>query len=275
MRKGGPGHGRMDAPYGELSTRPLHALVFLLPLIVLYEIGSVFALGRADGSAPAAGETIRAHRMIESLFRAVGAGNIHLPEISVLLPGILAIAVLLIWHLLRRDPWKIRLSVLGWMGAEAVAWTLPLLVLAGMAGRALALAATGAGEAGGAGVGAADGLAAMSFPARATIAIGAGVYEELLFRMVGIALAHFIAADLIGMGEKKAAAVAVLLSAIAFGFYHDVYTESGALQWGLLLYYVAAGLYFGGIFVWRGFGIVVATHAIFDLIVLGLRPPSG
>jgi len=101
------------------------------------------------------------------------------------------------------------------------------------------------------------------------------VYEELLFRMVGIALVHFIAADLIGLGEKKAGAVAVLLSAVAFGFYHDVYSESGALQWGLLLYYVAAGVYFGGIFVWRGFGIVVATHALFDLIVLGLRAPGG
>src|SRR5690606_11890820 len=101
------------------------------------------------------------------------------------LPAIVMVVVLLVWHVLRRDRWRLELPVLGAMALEAVAWTPPLVVLALVVQPALTdavAAVAGAGPAAGAS------LTELSREARATIAVGAGLYEELLFRMVGVAL---------------------------------------------------------------------------------------
>jgi hypothetical protein len=42
----------------------------------------------------------------------------------------------------------------------------------------------------------------------------------------------------------------------------------GGIDWRLLAFYCAAGLYFATLFVTRGFGIVVAVHALYDIVVL-------
>ena len=49
--------------------------------------------------------------------------------------------------------------------------------------------------------------------------------------------------------------------------------QSNAPTWvpfayGFRPFFLLAGLYFGGVYVWRGFGIVVAVHAIYDLVAL-------
>ncbi len=253
--------------YFHLSQRPLHILIFLSPLIALYELGSAVSL---HGAQSGAAETIRAHRLMSGFFEAFGVGGLFLP-------GILMIVVLLIWHVLRRDPWRIELPVLGGMLVESAALALPLIVLGQMIGRALSRVVSHAPEAlalaaGGASNGAAmSAFAELSWQARATIAVGAGLYEELLFRMVAISVLHLLAVDVLGMKPRMGAALAVVISAAAFALYHDVWLAGGGLEWGRTTFYFAAGLYFGGLYVLRGFGIVVATHAIYDLIVLLAR----
>ncbi|HBS29059.1 MAG TPA: hypothetical protein DEB06_06325, partial [Phycisphaerales bacterium] len=150
--------------------------------------------------------------------------------------------------------------------------TVPLLVLGQVVYR---LFDTGGG---GVGVGlvetaGADAPAALSKGALATIAVGAGLYEELLFRMVGIALAHVILADLLGMRDFAARAVAVVISAAAFAAYHDIAGPAG-FDLGRAAIYFFAGVYFGAVYVLRGFGIVVAVHALYDLAVLVVLPGS-
>jgi hypothetical protein len=244
--------------YFHLSTRPLHVLVFLLPLIVLYELGSALYL---SGGAPGAIETIRAYRLLSSFFTWFGVSGLYLP-------GILLLVMLMVWHLLTPDRWRIDVRVLGWMLIEAVAWTVPLLVL----GQMIFRAAQGSGAPAMAALAAGDPLAALSAPARATIAIGAGLYEELLFRLVAIALIHLVACDLLRVRDGAGRIIAVVLAAVAFALYHDVLTPQGTLDFGRLLTYLFAGLYFGAVYAARGFGIVVATHVLYDLAVLVLLP---
>lgn len=262
--------------YAYWSTRPLHVLVFLLPLVVAYEIGSALYLSQSGQAI----KTIRAERILSSFFEVFGAGGLYLP-------GIVLIVVLLLWHLLSRDSWRVHWQVLLGMLVEAVVWTVPLLVLGQIMQRAfhgepavfatLAQAAQHAGaaapSAASAGAGAASsGLAALSIPARATISIGAGIYEELLFRLVAIALFHTIAADLLRIRDGTAKVIAVFAAAVAFALYHDVMLPGGGLDPGRLAIYTLAGLYFGTVYILRGFGIVVAVHALYDLAVLVLLP---
>jgi hypothetical protein len=290
-----------DQSYLRLSTRPLHVLVFLLPLILFYEAAAAFHVIGGEGVE----ETIRARRILSDFFRVFDVGGIYLP-------GILVFVVLLLWHFLTRDPWRIRWRVIWLMMLEALVWTPPMLVLgqvlyklmSGSMGAqppvsgalesmthavtALAnLGATpGATEAATAAVadhaGTMSGdLASRPMMARAAIAVGAGLYEEMLFRMVGIALFHLILVDLIGMGQRKGTILAVVFAACAFAFYHDVtlgpgVAQAASVRWTDAGFYIFAGLYFGLVYVWRGFGVVVAVHALYDLaVLLILTRPEG
>jgi membrane protease YdiL (CAAX protease family) len=110
----------------------------------------------------------------------------------------------------------------------------------------------------------------LPWQARVTIAIGAGLYEEMLFRLVGVAFLHFVLADVFKLKHGTASAIAVIGAALAFAVYHQYHFASGEINWPWLLFLTAAGLYFGMLYILRGFGIVVATHALYDILVLVL-----
>lgn len=219
--------------------RPLPILLFLTPLIAMYEVGSTLYL--TDTETGVVRETIRAHALFARFFELFGVGG-------AMLPGVALVVVLLIWHVMGGFPWRVRPTTLALMALEAAAWTLPLFVL----GQAAELVALAAAESEGRPLG---GLA--------TIAIGAGLYEELLFRMVAIAAVHFVLVDLLKMKDSYGQIGAIVVAAIAFAVYHDEWTSN-------MVFFLAAGLYFGALYVYRGFGIVVAAHAFYDLIVLTL-----
>lgn len=230
--------------YFWLSTRPLHVLVFLIPLLVLHELGSVFFL-----SDPSRGvmETVAARRIVSGFFETFGAFSFYLP-------GLAVAVVMLIWHQLENDRWKIQLRVVPLMWMEAALWTLPLLVLGLLiAPRAAAVGVPSPEQ--------------LGLGARLTLAVGAGIYEELLFRLILIAAIHFVLADLFKAGHRAAYTAAILISALAFAAYHDI-APGGRMLWSLAAFYFAAGLYFAILYVVRGFGIAVAAHALYDIIVL-------
>jgi len=229
----------------------MHILVFLLPLIVVYEIGSVRFLTNAQTGAM---ESIRAERLLRDFFEAVGVAGLHLPALAI-------VAVLLSWQIISRDRWRVRFPVLVLMGFESLAWTLPILVLNNAIGGSLLGGA--AGDTMSALTAVAD-FSGMSWPQRVTIAIGAGLYEELLFRMVLIALVHMVAHDLLRIRDYPSRIVAVLISAVAFALYHDTALGDPTK----FAFFFTAGALFGTVYLWRGFGIVVGAHAAYDLIAL-------
>jgi membrane protease YdiL (CAAX protease family) len=260
--RSGPARPLQELAYAELSTRPLHVLVFLAPLLIVYELGSLLYL-----SNPSTGmvETISARRMISTFFETFGAFGLYLP-------GLALATVLLVWHVIRKDRWTLHLPVLPLMAMESVLWTVPLVVLVVILSLAMPQLAPALqlDQADPAAPQAA--LHALSTPARLTIAIGAGLYEELVFRVIAIALVHLLLVDVLGVEKKAGAVLAVIASAIAFTIYHDISTPAGGLNLPLAAFLLCAGLYFGLVYIWRGFGIVVGVHALYDVIALVLAP---
>lgn len=246
------GERRADSSYFEVSKRPLQVLVFLIPFLFLYESGTQFYLSHA---ATGTVDTIRAHSILLGFFQDFGAFGRFLPCVAL-------VAVLLIWHILNGDRWSVNPFVIPAMLMESIALTLPLLVLV------ILIQMMGGGPP--APAFAPQGLPDLSPRGLITISIGAGLYEELLFRMVGIAFLHVIFVDLAKMSEKWGTGLAILLSAAAFAVYHDVTTPSGELEVAKAISLLVAGAYFGIVYVQRGFGIVVAVHALYDIIVLVL-----
>lgn len=249
------------------SMRPLHVLVFLLPLLAAYEVGSILFL-----TDPHVGirHTIEALRVMNGFFNLLGvAGSI--------VPGVAMAAMLIVWHLMRRDPWTIDARTLGGMLAESAAWTLPLLVLSATVQHATStLTGWSSSMPGHTETGllplvqeSTRRLLEQPVATRLTIAIGAGLYEEMLFRLLGLALLHFILSDLIALPARWAGTGAVILSALAFAAYHQPHLAS---DWAT---YILSGIYLGTVYMMRGFGIVVGTHALFDIMVLGVQPALG
>ena len=253
---GSPGRARRPKPraeggYWHEARRPLNVLAFLLPLIVAYELGLALLLRSETGVL-----TITAHQWILTFFNLFGVGTTG----CLYLGGILIIVVLLLWHLLNRDPWKIEPATLGLMVVESLFLTLPLLVLAriidtadvGMMAAALEMQRQ---------------MAAQSTGAKLAISVGAGLYEELVFRMMLIAALHFFLVDMMKASNNLGTGVAIVVAAAAFAWYHPL---GGGDEQALrtVVFYFAAGLYFGAVYALRGFGIVVAVHALYDVVTI-------
>lgn len=259
------------AEYARASRTPLHILAFLLPLIIIYEVGLAM---RHDELATTGG--VRAWAMLAEALETLGVAPSTVVGYS--LPAAVIVVVLLLWHGLEKRPWRLRPSVVLLMFAEAVAWMVPLLLFAGVITRISEPAAippapapiTGAQPLVPATL---DALAHLTWQARLVIAIGAGLYEELLFRMALLALLHAILADLCKLGPKAALAISLPISAAAFAFYHDIWSSSGLDAWPALLYF-AGGLYLGAIYLLRGFGMAVGAHACYNTTVLVLLGPA-
>jgi hypothetical protein len=237
--------------YFEASRRPLEILFFLLPLIALYEYELVRVLRSAEGLV-----TNGAHLAILRLFDAFG-----LDAIALSLPGFLLIAVFLVMHVLSRGPWIVDLSVVTRMVGESAALAIPLLVFAALVERMAPAAQV-------------EDFASLDLGARIAVSIGAGLYEELVFRMALIALVIAICTDLLKMQKPVALVSAVAVSSLAFAMYHPLRGADGAVVPGRFLFFLAGGLYFGVLYVVRGFGIAAAAHAFFDIATALLIAPS-
>ncbi|HZW09755.1 MAG TPA: CPBP family intramembrane glutamic endopeptidase [Phycisphaerales bacterium] len=245
--------------YLAISQRPLHILVFLAPALLAYELGATLYLTGEDGQP----KTIAAWGMLARIFEAFGVVGLHLP-------AILLVTVLIIWHMLQRDRWTLHFPVLGGMAMEAFVWTIPLTILAMLL----------AGDQGGAPAAArvqtdADALLSLPWQARLTISAGAGLYEELLFRMIVIAAAHAVLVDVVRLPEWLGGLLAVVISAGAFAIYHRVPLGGSAEAAGVFAFYFGAGLYFGTLYLLRGFGIVVAVHMLYDILALVVIAPGS
>ena len=102
--------------------------------------------------------------------------------------------------------------------------------------------------------------------------IGAGIYEELLFRLILICALMLVLQDVIGVNQHSAVIIAVLVSAALFGAHHHIDFLTGRanqgdlFDWAKFAFRTMAGVYFAALFAIRGFGITAGTHAFYDII---------
>lgn len=233
--------------YWRCSKRPLEVLVFLLPFIVVYELCLLYVLRDERGTV-----TNSAHEGIIRFF-----GLIEIDMLGLSLPGVAVILVLLIWHMLLHRPWTWAWSSLGLMFIEAVLWTIPLLFFSRVIHEFLPMV-----------MGQEEIITELGPVGRIAISIGAGLYEELLFRMVVIGVIHTILVDVMKFRSLHATVFAVVTSAILFTVYHPLGGVDGTLAMGRVVFYLVAGLFFGALFVVRGFGVVVAVHSFYDIVTM-------
>ncbi len=245
--------------YYRRSQQPLQALLFLAPLILMYELGSlIYATDYAQGVTL----HVKARLMLLGFFEWFGLSGF-------LLPGLIVVAALLGWHIVRKDPWQWQPKTYALMSVESLLAAIPLFMFAlVMAPRP---AAAGVVQGLLAGVGASSGVmlgSAANTPWQAEVifSVGAGLYEELLFRLVLIALLHALLVDWLALPDVWGSLLAMVISSLAFALYH--FAPGNPFSWSLLGFYTVAGFYLACIFVLRGIGIAAGCHAVYDLFVV-------
>ncbi|MEX0937144.1 MAG: CPBP family intramembrane glutamic endopeptidase [Pirellulales bacterium] len=233
--------------YWSETRRPLASLAFVLPLLLLYE-GGVLLLGTA---AVRNGADVWLRQLLDVL----GLGSYFL------LP-ILTVGVLLGWHHTTHEPWRLSASVLYGMLVESAALALLLLAVAHTQAHLISqLDAVG-------GVAAAASVRenVSGLIAAVVSYFGAGIYEEVLFRLLLLPTIAGAIAMLGGQPPLRTLA-AVLLTSAAFAAAHYVGPHGETLSWYTFTFRFLAGGFFAMLFVYRGFGIAAGTHALYDVFV--------
>ncbi len=237
---GGAGAGeplRVLREYVRLSELPLTCLVFIVPLMIAYEVGTVYY---ASDPIHHTEQRIIAFTMMRRFFEMFGATGRYMPAMAV---G----SILVAWHLARKDPWQVDVPTVLGMTAESMLLGLPLLVLCNVVHRYLPLNNSEM-----------RGLLVSS--------VGAGIYEELVFRLIAFTLLHILLIDVFEINRVWASLLIVLTAAVLFSLYHYLGKEQFA--WDTCIFRTLAGVYFGVIFLTRGFGITVGAHAAYDVVAV-------
>lgn len=100
------------------------------------------------------------------------------------------------------------------------------------------------------------------------VSLGAGLYEELLFRVVLVGALLWGGRKLLGWGRVASGTMAVVGGALVFSAFHYIGPYGDPLQVGSFTFRAVAGLAFSGLYVTRGFGITAWTHALYDLLLV-------
>ena len=100
------------------------------------------------------------------------------------------------------------------------------------------------------------------------LCVGAGVYEELLFRLLLLGGGAFVLRKVFEFDRRSSAVVMLVISSALFSAAHHVGSMGEPLNAFIFVFRCLCGVALGTLFLLRGLGVAVWTHAIFNVLVL-------
>ncbi|HVH11187.1 MAG TPA: CPBP family glutamic-type intramembrane protease [Gemmatimonadales bacterium] len=235
--------------YWRLSRAPRYSLLFALPLLVFYQVLAVLESGGT--------RVVRngADVILQSLFVAVAGSWGPLLFMVVLI----VVGLWLVARDRRTHGARLRTAVFGGMLAESILLALFFGVVVGGVTRGVLrlvhpLAVPSGRE--------------LDWWTRLMLSLGAGLYEELLFRVLLVGALAAAARALLGWRAVTAGVAAAVLGAAVFSAFHYLGPYGDHLELYSFVFRMVAGLFFSGLYLARGFGITAWTHALYDVSLL-------
>jgi hypothetical protein len=244
----------MNGVYWPASRSPRYSLLFALPLLVFYQV-----LVAAVPAGPHGGVRNGADVLLQAVFIGLaGSWGPRLFMVCLIVAGLW-----LVGKDLRRNPGRLRAAVFGTMVAESVALALVFGIVVGGLTAALLGQPPPLSHAAGAGGGPQlDGGTVLM------LSLGAGIYEELLFRVVLVSLCAWVARRVFGWRPLVAGTGATIAGALVFSAFHYLGPYGDAWELYSFVFRTIAGLFFSALYLTRGFGITAWTHALYDVFLL-------
>jgi len=229
--------------YWQLSRSPFYSFVFTLPFFALYEIATL-TLNEDQLFHIRNGADV----LLRQFFAIFGDFGIHALNIVF----IVGFVVSFLLQKNRRQMTAVRGSYLMQMFTEGLLW-------GGLLYAFMKLTPT-----------------LLSFPSgrsliqQITLAVGAGLYEEFLFRVVAIFLLIAVIGAILKWERRWCTFTAVIISAFLFSSFHYIGDFGEIFILRTFLLRTLAGLFLGTVYVFRGFGITALAHMSYDFIVVSI-----
>ncbi len=225
--------------YARETRRPWPTLLFLGPLVLSYEWARL-----------AAGPGLPGHELLTP--SAIAGVLTWFGWSGAWVPSAVFVAALLVWHHRVRDTWRVRAWVFAPLLGESLVLVIPLAVLGAFF--------VPPRFAGGVGLG-----------VQVAVAAGAGVYEELVFRLLLVSALGWLLGELLRLWRPATLALAVVLAAVAFGACHFEPIGVDPFSWRSFCARTVAGVYLGTLFATRGLAVAGGCHAAYNVFGVLLR----
>jgi hypothetical protein len=240
----------VNRAYWRLSRAPRYSLLFALPLLLTYQ-----ALAALQPAGPQGSVRNGADVILESLFIALAGRWGPVMFMFVLI----ALGLWLVVRDLRAHTGHLRAAVFAGMVVEVVVLALVFgLAVGGLTSQVVRVPAL---------IRLVQ-IERLSWGTRLMLSLGAGIYEELLFRVVLVATLAWIARVLFGWRDTPAGVWAVLVGALLFSAVHYIGPYGDRLTLYSFVFRMIAGVFFSALYLVRGFGITAWTHALYDVMLL-------
>lgn len=222
--------------YLQETRRPVYSLILVLPFLLIYQAGVwLFRSDVINGG--------------DALIRRL----LSLLSVNTAFAGMLVLLVcFIIWQVKTKASWKVEGDNVGFLFLESLFFAELLYRLMGWIASACAASVPSVGG---------RGLLELA------LYCGAGVYEELVFRVLLLGLLMLVFTKLLHMDEFQAAIWTVVAGALLFSLFHYVGPHGDPWNLNGFIQRTFAGLYFSVLFVTRNFGVACAAHALYDVRV--------
>ncbi len=230
--------------YLKRSSEPYTATLLVLPLFVVYQVGILLTGGVRNG----------VDFMTDLLFLAADG---ELGTYLVINVGLLVAFVAAVFVMRKRGEFKLR--VWPWVVAESTLYasllgTTVILLMQQLGLQDLPFAAGAGGQ--------------RELVDILVLSLGAGIYEEIVFRVALMGGLFWVASKALGWKTWVAALTAVVASSLVFSGVHYIGPMGDDFAMQSFLFRFFAGGLLALIYHLRGFAVVVYTHAIYDILVM-------
>jgi hypothetical protein len=236
--------------YFSLSRAHRYSIVFALPLLVGYEALAALLAQPGKGELRNGADAI-----LRASFTAVAGAYGPL----VFMAAVCLLGVGLVARDMRASGDRLRPAVVLGMLAESTALAAAFGIVIGLATAQLlgSFQTLAIGQ-----------IEQTSWPTRLMLSLGAGLYEELFFRVLLVTGLAAGARIILGLGPRGAGILATLVGAFIFSAFHYIGPYGDPLQLQSFVFRMLSGIAFSGLYLLRGFGITAWTHALYDAFLL-------
>jgi hypothetical protein len=235
--------------YWQDSRKPRYSLLLALPLFIIYQV-----LEALEPTTRGGGLRNGADVILESLFYRVAGPR------GPLLFTVCLVAVGL-WLVIRdyhKSGRELRFPMLLVMLAEATVLALSIGIIVSAITSQLVRPTAMLQQS----------VEQMPTATKLMLSLGAGLYEELLFRVLLVGSLAWAGKRVLGLRPLMAGIWAALIGALIFSAFHYVGPYADRLTAYSFVFRTIAGLAFSALFLLRGFGITAWTHALYDAFLL-------
>ena len=227
--------------YLRYTHSPLYSFLFTLPLFIIYEVGLL--LSTSEDLAYLRNGADALMRKMLSVFGITGLFWIS---------GGFLFGFLIIYFLQKYswDEYEIKSGYFMLMVFESMVWSYILFIF--MSNMHILLMVT----------------SSYRVIQNVTLAIGAGIYEEILFRVILIFLFNYIIALVFQWNNYLKIGTSIVFASVFFSLFHFIGEYGDYFSFNIFMIRFLAGIVLGLLYYFRGFGITAWTHSLYDLIVL-------